>query len=260
MPGLILAFTPPGAAANSRALVDSLTKAMFPAEGHAARSVWNDPTCAAAFVVGPKDLAASRELSGSNWAWFGNPHLDGQSLDRASADSFPPSTSESDLARFATRLTGHFQLAVHSHATGANESESLTLITDRTGTMPWYVARFGESWLVLTEPLSLKAFRSAGMNLSLRKQAVWEFMVSGHLWGDGAYWNEVRRVGPAHIVTLNAKQPQSRHSFYWRMPEPPFAHDAGQLRQQLTAAIERDLDELPPGKATLTLSGGLDSR
>jgi hypothetical protein len=84
---------------------------------------------------------------------------------------------------------------------------------------------------------------------------VYEFLATGHLWGRATFWEDVIRLGPADRLTVSGAGTTVEK--YW---EFDFDDQEGASTDALTDAIKRDIEQLPTGKAALTLSGGYDSR
>jgi len=156
-------------------------------------------------------------------------------------------------AELAYHFQGNFQAAIYSKS-----RHELLVLSDRISTHALYTTETEEWTAIVPETLTLRALTAYGWRPSIREGAVFEFMASGYLWGDGTYWNEVRFLGPGRYLLCRPEGAVS--GSYWEMSYTPSTESPGTLGSRLYAAIGQDFDTLPTGRPILTLSGGSDSR
>jgi hypothetical protein len=194
-------------------------------------------------------------INSKKWiiAWYGLPIYNGKALDQNSFRQFEEYLSINKIYDWVRSITGHFQLVIYSH-----DLCSLNIFSDKTSTHPVFYTEISDYILITPEPLSLKTMRKFGFNPTIRTGAFFEFMASGHLWGDGTYWNETKRLGPGQFI--NCSSGGIKVESYWKMIYEPKSKNKNLLLSELFEAVQRDIDLLPTGRGILTLSGGYDSR
>lgn len=182
-------------------------------------------------------------------AWYGRPLFKGNKIDNDNVNELIQELVNYDL----NNLKGHFELIFYSF-----NDRRFIAIADKVSTIPIYLLEF-ENYLIITpEPLSLKALYELGWKPSIRKGAIFEFLASGHLWGEGTFWEDVYRLGPGKYI--NCKEEQIEVNTYWEMVYENLNWDQETIQNELLYSIEQDFKTLPEGKILLTLSGGYDSR
>lgn len=181
--------------------------------------------------------------------------VDGHSLTYTDMGCLGPDPSQDTVARWAARLRGHYIVVLSIPRTG-----DVYVIADRTSTIPMYWRMAGDIVVIAAEalPLARAQVGDARTRVTLRHDAIYEFMASGHLWGDDTYWNEVQRVGPGSMLRLQRTGPQV--VVYWEMRPQPMRMSWQEAQSRLSAAIQADMACVPDGNGVLTLSGGADSR
>ncbi|MDN7026092.1 hypothetical protein FGU65_14580 [Methanoculleus sp. FWC-SCC1] len=193
-------------------------------------------------------------LHSDDWlvAWYGRPLYNGRPL---TPEIF--GECEAYLGRdpdaFFANWYGHFQAVIY-----AKKRHELYAASDKISTQQLYYTEGKDFVALAPETLSLRALAAFGWRPAIRDGAIYEYLASGHLWGDGTFWDTVFRLGPGQY--LHARPGGLSHRFYWQPVYRPSDEDEGSLRERLFKAIEKDISSLPPGRALLTLSGGADSR
>jgi asparagine synthase (glutamine-hydrolysing) len=152
------------------------------------------------------------------------------------------------------RLNGIFAFALWDR-----RRSQLHLVRDRYGVKPLYYARAGEQVLFASEIKSLLC--SPEVSRELRPEALLAYLQFRYCPEPLSLFQHVAQVPPGHILTLGSGEPVSRAYYALRFPDR-FADGsvktlAGELRERLTAAVERQMiSDVPVG---LFLSGGVDS-
>jgi asparagine synthase (glutamine-hydrolysing) len=156
---------------------------------------------------------------------------------------------------FVTHLNGDFALAILDR----NRNE-LICVRDRIGVKPFYIYEKGGTFAFASE---IKAFRSAGLELSRRKDALGKFLVFKYSPRQETLYGEVRRLAPATMLRIDLNSGKQTEKKYWDLKEAvnpftgTFDQAKNELRERLGAAIQsRLVADVPIANY---LSGGLDS-
>ncbi len=154
---------------------------------------------------------------------------------------------------FISKLTGMFAIAIWD-----SRDQSLTLIRDRMGKKPLWYAHQSDGTLVFGS--EVKAIKAAGVETTLRKEAITEVMQFGYVNAPRSAYNEIAQVPPASYgIWRDGKWSTKK---YW---SPDFEtvidisyEDAlAETKKLIHDAVERRLiSERPLGSF---LSGGFDS-
>jgi len=156
-------------------------------------------------------------------------------------------------AEFPTELNGSFAVAVYDQRAG-----KLLLATDRTATRALYYCQqkhfvFGSEVKAILE--------YPGMSRKLNAERVCEFLAILQMTGPSTYYDHIKRVPAASVLTWDGTRCQI--SRYW---EPRFDYaDAPDIREHAAhavAVLRRAMDRCCAGaeRVGLMLSGGFDSR
>jgi len=148
-------------------------------------------------------------------------------------------------------LTGQFSLIGYDIA-----KRSLLSIADKVSSHPTYFVETPQYVILSPEPLSFRGLRQFGWKPTIREGAIYEFLAVGNLWGDGTFWQEVKRLGPGQYLTCDTDKTVAR--FYWKMEYSPQAKM--NYVSEFYSAVTSDLEKLPSGGGALMLSGGLESK
>lgn len=152
------------------------------------------------------------------------------------------------------RLDGMFAFAVADLRDPARPR--VLLGRDRLGIKPLYHATTDREFLFASEP---KALLEAGATpRRLRASKLLEYLVQGFVGGEEAAWEGMRRLLPAHTLSVEAGEAPDAPCRYWDAPLEPTPPAAG---DEILAALDRAVDvrriaDVPLG---VFLSGGIDS-
>jgi hypothetical protein len=196
-----------------------------------------------------KDYYGILQTSNGLIAWYGRPYYKGNSITNENVDELIHDVS----SLYFENIKGHFELVYYSF-----NDHAFIAVSDKVSSFPVYYLDF-ENYLIITpEVLSLKALCEFGWKPSIRQGAIFEFLSSGHLWGDGTFWEDVDRLGSGKYLTL--KGGNIKTNTYWEMTYKPCYKSLDEVKSELFSAIVEDFKCLPQGRAILSLSGGFDSR
>lgn len=154
---------------------------------------------------------------------------------------------------FLNQLNGKFALAIWDKRSGA-----VHLARDRFGIEPLY--HYIDDNKVIFGSMVSPIVQYAGAGLDLDLSSVSRFLLFNYNPGIGTFHRQVRKLRPAHVLTIDAKAEKLRP--YWRLSFARVRQDTEQgwadaLFEQLQSAVERRLDvAAPPG---VFVSGGMDS-
>lgn len=154
---------------------------------------------------------------------------------------------------FISKLAGMFAIAIWD-----SRDQSLILIRDRMGKKPLWYAHQGDGTLVFGS--EVKAIKAAGVETTLRKEAITEVMQFGYVNAPRSAYNEIAQVPPASYgIWRDGKWSTKK---YWS-PDFETVHDISyedaldETKKLIRDAVERRLiSERPLGSF---LSGGFDS-
>jgi asparagine synthase (glutamine-hydrolysing) len=156
--------------------------------------------------------------------------------------------------RLYERLAGDFAAAVWDR-----RRRSLVLARDHTGQRPLHY-HVGSGFLAFASmPEGLQALPGTGTALDSRQLAL--FVADIPRDGSGSFYKDIRRVEPAHVVTLGPDGAHSRR--YWDLPRGELrlrtqADYVQACREQLERATRARLRGVE-GRVAAHLSGGWDS-
>lgn len=133
-------------------------------------------------------------------------------------------------------------------------NNKIVVITDKLGGHPCYYVPGDPVFATSVAPCI------SALDATIDIQAVSDFLLLGHCWGDRTLVNEVKSMRPASVYTFeNGDWAASR---YWK---PSYEeHEPGQvyldeLANRFNTAVKKTVNTIP-NRAGLWLSGGLDSR
>ncbi len=158
-------------------------------------------------------------------------------------------------AAFLARLHGSFTAVIWDSA-----KRELTVINDRFGLKPLYLAQVAGRLLVSTEIKALLADPALRRTWSLTGVA--EFFTFGYFLNDDTLFENVRALPPAACATYNVADGHLRIEPYWRAR--PNAVGGGvdervkALESSFVTAVARRAR--PGERLGLSLSGGMDAR
>lgn len=165
-----------------------------------------------------------------------------------------------NLNELCGQLNGYFAFVIFDKRT-----HTVSLVTDRFGMKPLYLwadNNFAKGFA--SEPKALvlnpnyeQAINSAALNA---------FIDIGHMLGEQTLFNNIKRLPPASITTINIKNLQYTTTHYWGWGEIKanneitFAAATEQAYKLFDNAVQRCLKTMQQSTLAITLSGGLDSR
>lgn len=153
-----------------------------------------------------------------------------------------------------TRAAGMFAIALWDR-----ETQTLTLVRDRAGKKPLYLATMDGTLYFASE---IKAFRDgARLPLTRDDSALEDFLSLGYVPAPRTIYREISEVPPGGWLAIDARLERRAHH-YWRLPRPSgvavtaeeaIAETDRRLRLAVTQRLRADV---PVGAF---LSGGIDS-
>ena len=152
-------------------------------------------------------------------------------------------------------LNGMFAFAIWDARSG-----ELHLVRDRLGVKPLYYFSDGKRFYFSSE---IKALLAAGQfTCEPDRQSVWDFLTFRYVPAPRTIWQGIRKLPPAHTLTLRTGATNAAPRRYWDMPyvdsgptpSDPSEHAFSDLMRD--AVRIRMLADVPVG---VFLSGGLDS-
>lgn len=152
-------------------------------------------------------------------------------------------------------LNGMFAFALYDAPAGR-----LFLARDRAGKKPLYYALSGGRFLFASEPKALLQDPAVSREIDLR--ALNFFLAYGFIPGDLSIFRSIRKLPPAHAMTLDIASGKISRWRYWSLPGPARERcDEEDLLSELECLLEdavrlRLRSDVPLG---VFLSGGLDS-
>ncbi|MFQ5874478.1 MAG: asparagine synthase (glutamine-hydrolyzing), partial [Dehalococcoidia bacterium] len=153
------------------------------------------------------------------------------------------------------RLNGMFAFALFDE-----RSKQLFLARDRAGKKPFYYAFAGDRFIFASELNTLLRDPAVSREIDLR--ALNFFLAYGFVPGDLSIFRGIRKLPPAHAMTLELASGRLRRWRYWWLPVPRWErNDKEDLLAELESLLEdavriRLRSDVPLG---VLLSGGLDS-
>ena len=149
------------------------------------------------------------------------------------------------------RLRGSFAFAIHDRKCG-----KVFLARDVFGLSPLYYALTDDALCVGRSSRSVRA--ATGANFHPDELMLSDFVAGASIERQRTFFEGVRRLPPAHVMTVGSTS--SRSIRYWSVqsiePDSDPVDPVGRFRAMFDRSVDRCLD---PGETTLMLSGGLDS-
>lgn len=129
---------------------------------------------------------------------------------------------------------------------------SLLLVRDAVGQKPLYVREWQGGWAFAS---TLSALRAGTAPMTLRREAVHEYLIYRSVGGLGTSWQGVVQLPPASWMRIRGAQVE--RGVWWKIPDPDEDAEPSRIRDTLFAAVAR---RVPSGHgSSVFLSGGLDS-
>lgn len=185
--------------------------------------------------------------------WYGWPCYVNKPFDESILMDLKESFLQNKVDEWMAKVNGHFQIVLVS-----SKTREFYFFCDKTSALPVYFTETERHFVFSPEPLSLRPLKQYNWNPSIRQEAIYEFLASGHLWGEGTFWNEVQRLGPGRYVEISGDTLLIKN--YFQMHYETGKENERDLEEQLFDEIKNDIKLLPSGKNVLALSGGYDSR
>jgi asparagine synthase (glutamine-hydrolysing) len=139
-------------------------------------------------------------------------------------------------------------------------TRSLFLARDRMGVKPLYWTWDGTRFAFASE---MKALVASGVVAKrLDERALWHYLTFGYVPGEAAIWDGIRKLPPAHRLTLTPRGGDPVVERYWDIPGPAPEELTTAQRDEKFAELFEDavrrrlIADVPVG---ILLSGGLDS-
>lgn len=197
--------------------------------------------------------------------------LDGEIYDAAdvrqrllTAGAVVAGTSEADVllagwrhggAKFLATLHGLFNAVIWDR-----DARELTVLTDRFGLRPLYIATTPGAFVVASEVKAVLA--QGGVNTASSEAGVAEFFAFGHFINDVTFFAGIRALPPATCLVFHAADGRVDETRYWqpsvRSNGSAASDHVRALDDHLSAAVQRR--SRSGERLGLSLSGGLDAR
>ncbi|MBX9945273.1 MAG: hypothetical protein K2Y40_14410 [Reyranella sp.] len=157
-------------------------------------------------------------------------------------------------AAFLDRIAGDFCFALWD-----DRQSRLVCARDQLGVRPLFHAEAGAMHIV-GDSLAWIA-DTAPIDDGLDETWIADFLTIGHcLDFERTVYRQVRRLAPAHVLTISAATAAVHR--YWRLElgEPLYLRDPRGYSERFLDLLSRSIaDRLPAGKVGISMSGGLDS-
>lgn len=160
------------------------------------------------------------------------------------------------LEKYLNKLDAYFCAAIYDAEQGA-----LKLITDRYGMrlLYWYHKNGLFAWA--SEVKGILALK--GVDQTIDKTSLPCFMDLGFLVGEHTWFENIKLVNPATIISANLKTNTVQHKHYWSWSEIQtfdltFDDAVEEMGNRFLDSVSKRFD--PNEKIGVALSGGLDSR
>ncbi|WP_254546589.1 asparagine synthase-related protein [Halomarina pelagica] len=196
------------------------------------------------------------------WAWgdvAGFDHPNGY-VPRSESDTEALSEYCAELyatygTAFVRWLNGRFAVVVRN-----DEAGTVTVATDRLGTMPFYYARVGGTFLLSTSMQSLTTHPD--WTPSFDADALGMYFTHQLTMGTRTPFEGIERLHPGSRLTIDLDDLEVRRERYWTPTYRPVDRPASYFANRLATLLSRAIDERTADDADygLFLSGGGDSR
>jgi asparagine synthase (glutamine-hydrolysing) len=155
------------------------------------------------------------------------------------------------------QLDGAFTLAIWD-----NRTRELTLVNDRFGLYPHYIAHVGSVFAFAPEMKALAALPAVPRRLNMTALA--EYVRFQQLLGDKTWFEDIQLLPPASLLRYRPDDNQLTMTRYWDWhrieTQPTIGFDEGV--EEAIRLFQRAIDAMtaPPFRPGVYLSGGLDGR
>ncbi len=167
--------------------------------------------------------------------------------------NFPEKPKE--ITKFLTNTHGFYNIIY-------NNGDELIIATDIVESEPvWYANMKGEifvstEWEWIKEQLKQDSHYSLTQNYT----SIQEFRSSGYITGPRTIYNEIRRVPPATVVTINNGQKKSEKYFDYSYKNDIKDINESDIDEIFRQSLARAAEYADGRPIWVLLSGGLDSR
>ncbi len=156
---------------------------------------------------------------------------------------------------FVKKLNGDFAIAILDR-----RLRKVFLYRDRMGVKPFYVYNKGNVFAFSSE---IKAFKAAGLPLSLNEKGVGKYLIFKYSPGDKTLFTEVERLKPAEMLVYDLEKSLFQKEKYWDLSAEikPFKGSYADAKAELRHLLEKAVSSRLIGDVPIAnyLSGGLDS-
>lgn len=156
---------------------------------------------------------------------------------------------------FIQKLNGDFSLAIFDR-----RRKKIFLYRDKMGVKPFYLYQKKGVFAFSSE---IKAFRAAGLPLSLNEKGVGKYLVFKYSPGQETLFTEVERLKPAEKLIFDLENSTVRREKYWELPAEikAFKGSYADAKMELRHLFEKAVNDRLIGDVPIAnyLSGGLDS-
>ncbi len=156
---------------------------------------------------------------------------------------------------FVSKLSGDFAIAILDR-----QKQKLMLYRDRMGVKPLYIYERNGVFAFASE---IKAFKSAGLSLSLNEGGIGRYLAFKYSPGTETLHAEVRRLKPAEMLEIDLHTGKKRSEKYWELSKEivPFKGSYDDAKAELSHLLETAVKSRLIGDVPIAnyLSGGLDS-
>lgn len=166
--------------------------------------------------------------------------------------------SKTSICDFARNLNGVYSLVYKK-----SMSDSLYVFTDRLGISPFYIATLPNGIMLARKVSAFRGFDC----LTIDKDAILEYIRTGHYVENKTMFSEVKRCYPATIYECDIESKTVlKETSYWSWREIKkkpvrFEEAVDRVYELFTESVARCISQLSDSDSlSIMLSGGLDSR
>lgn len=192
--------------------------------------------------------------------------LDGDIFSIAGQDASDPllaildAYKNNQLSELLAKINGYFCLLIHDKI-----KERVQLISDRFGIKPLYLAYKNQELIGFSSEFKALALHPT-TQLNIDKSALTVFTKLGHMFNQSTWFEGIKRLAPATIVSIDAISGTMETALYWQWGQIKpnsginFEEATDKLYQVFDKAVSRCMNSIKQPTLAVTLSGGLDSR
>jgi len=192
--------------------------------------------------------------------------LDGDIFSIAGKDTTEPlqaildAYKKNQLSDLLAEINGYFCLLIHDKS-----EERVQLISDRFGIKPLYLAYENQELIGFSSEFKALALHPTS-KLNIDRDALRVFTELGHMFNQSTWFEGIKRLAPASIVSIDTVSGTMETALYWQWgkiepnSEISFEEATDKLYQVFDKAVSRCMKSIKQPTLAVTLSGGLDSR